>query len=372
MINRIFIILSLIHVSRLCAVRGSKALTHTLKRSSPEFQDVPLYAELDVSETDFLLSELLSRISTCGKRVIWNNRRDFIARKNETEGIIGPIILVATGGPSKEEQEYFKEAHPQQWIVLLHPSDEFVAQTDHSMYGDGVTQVFRNYYHGGMGDRSLAYLLESGTKHVPRILWMPLGLANLKALPATFKYEFAERPNLWAWAGDTAGKPERAEMMRALTEHASSAQVMERGVLQPFSGYAGRPGGSAAAVNVWEYSMLMQRTQFAPAPAGISAEQFRIWEALEAGCIPIVLESNMAPGRVLHPLKFLGFEVVPLATWGDLPGELLRLAQEIAQNPQVHARRQQHNNRLWARVKSAVASRIAQSVCKDGRPGATE
>lgn len=60
-------------------------------------------------------------------------------------------------------------------------------------------------------------------------------------------------------------------------------QVIERGVLRPFSGYAGRPGGSAAAMNVWEYSMLMRRTKFVPAPAGVSAEQFRIWEAFEAG-----------------------------------------------------------------------------------------
>lgn len=43
----------------------------------------------------------------------------------------------------------------------------------------------------------------------------------------------------------------------------------------------------------------------------------------------------MVPGEVLYPLKFLGFEVVPLAMWGDLPGKLFRLAEEIAQNPQV-------------------------------------
>ena len=43
----------------------------------------------------------------------------------------------------------------------------------------------------------------------------------------------------------------------------------------------------------------------------------------------------MAPGQVLYPLKFLGFEVVLLATWGDLPGELLRLAEEVPQSPQV-------------------------------------
>ena len=38
----------------------------------------------------------------------------------------------------------------------------------------------------------------------------------------------------------------------------------------------------------------------------------------------------MAPGKVSYPLKLLGFEVVPLATWVDLQEELLRLAKDIA------------------------------------------
>ena len=62
-----------------------------------------------------------------------------------------------------------------------------------------------------------------------------------------------------------------------------SAQVMKQGKLRAFTGYAGRPGGTAAVSNPWEYSMTMQSAQFAPVPAGISAEQFRIWEAFEAG-----------------------------------------------------------------------------------------
>lgn len=223
--KRFLFILSFIYILRFSSVCGSKFLTHILKHSSPELQHVPLYAELDVSETDYTISELLSRVRTCGKHLLWSDRKDFIARRNETERITGPIILVATGGPSTEEQNYFKQMHTQQWVVLLHPSDESLYQTDPSIYGSGVIQVFRNYYHGGMQDKSLDYLLESGTKHVPRVLWMPLGLANLKALPATFKYEFAERPHLWAWAGDTGGKAERAEMMRALNGHASAAQV---------------------------------------------------------------------------------------------------------------------------------------------------
>ncbi|KAK9917145.1 hypothetical protein WJX75_001279 [Coccomyxa subellipsoidea] len=116
----------------------------------------------------------------------------------------------------------------------------------------------------------------------------------------------------------------------------------------------------------------MQSAQFAPVPAGISAEQFRIWEAFEAGCTPILLEQHTAPGSVLYPLRFLGFEVVQLETWQQLPEKLLQLGEQMARNPQVHARRQQHNNRLWARVKGAVATRIAQSVCESGWQYTTE
>ncbi len=192
---------------------------------SPDLHYVPLYAELDISETHYLFTELLKRIHVCGKRLVWFERKEFIAKRNETELILGLVILVATGGPCHEEQEYFRNTPPWQQIVLLHPSDEILSQTTPSLYGDGVVQVFRHYYHAGMGDQSLQYLLHTTTAPVPRVLWMPLGLANLRSLPPAFKFEFLERPYLWAWAGDTGGKPERAEMLGALANKTSSNQV---------------------------------------------------------------------------------------------------------------------------------------------------
>jgi len=257
---------------------------HIAKKDNSFGRVTPLYAELDVTETSFLLSKVFSRISACGHRLVWIDRKDFSAKKEETKAQKGPIILVATGGPSEEEKEYFRNTPRGQRIILLHPSDEFLTQTDVSMYGSGVSQVFRNYYHAEMGDESLQYLLESSKGPVPKVLWLPLGLANLKPLPAAFRFEFVARPYLWAWAGDTLGKPERTDMLQALEQHASSAQIMQGGVLQSFSGYAGKPsGGSQGTANTWEYSMMMRRTQFVPVPAGMSPEQFRIWEAFEAG-----------------------------------------------------------------------------------------
>lgn len=257
---------------------------HFAKDDNNSKRIVPLYAELDVTETSFLFTEIFSQITACGHRLVWIDRKDFSAKKEETKAHKGPIILVTTGGPSEEEKEYFRNTSQGQRIILLHPSDEFLTQTDVSMYGSGVSQVFRNYYHAGMGDETLQYLLKSSKGPVPKVLWLPLGLANLKPLPAAFRFEFGARTYLWAWAGDILGKPERIEMLQALEQHASSAQIMQRGVLQSFSGYAGKPsGGSQGTANTWEYSMTMRRTQFVPVPAGMSPEQFRIWEAFEAG-----------------------------------------------------------------------------------------
>ena len=85
---------------------------------------MPLYAELDTSETSFLECELLSRMSTCGRHLTWRNRKDFIVRKNKTKRLPVPISLVVTGGPIDGEQKSFKEAHSQdeQWIALHAPA----------------------------------------------------------------------------------------------------------------------------------------------------------------------------------------------------------------------------------------------------------
>ena len=47
----------------------------------------------------------------------------------------GPLVLVATMGPSEEEQAYFKSVPDTQKIVLLHLSDEHLSWTDPTIYG---------------------------------------------------------------------------------------------------------------------------------------------------------------------------------------------------------------------------------------------
>jgi hypothetical protein len=273
----------------LCVCTVVQQHQHVKRHERP----APLYAELDVSETSFIFTELLSRVDACGVQLLWRDRQLFGSEINKTEMITGPMLLVATGGPTANERQYFQRVPRQQNIVLLHLSDEDVTQTDASVYGTGLRQVFRHYYYAGLGDAALQYLRQTATGTMPMVQWMPLGLANLKPLPAAFKPDFINRQHLWAWSGSTGNKPERTQMLDALRSHSQAAHIMASGFLKHFVGYAGKPGSSPETANPWEYSMLMHQTQFVPIPAGISAEQFRIWEAFETGAMPCLCSSVM-------------------------------------------------------------------------------
>ena len=248
-----------------------------------------LFAETDVSESSFLFKDLLSQVGNCGCRMEWRKREDYSKKYFETRQLQGPIILAATGGPTLEEQESFQKIPEGQTVILLHPSDETISQTDPRLYGN-VKLIYRNYFHSQMHASTMDYLLPERTSfgtNSSGILWMPLGLANLRALPEALKVDFLDRPFLWSWAGSTGSKPERSLMLEALKAHKAAQHILQWGSLHPFGSYAGRPVRSQDSMDNWEYSMLMQKTQFIPLPAGISPEQFRIWEAFEAGEVPM-------------------------------------------------------------------------------------
>jgi hypothetical protein len=89
---------------------------------------------------------------------------------------------------------------------------------------------------------------------------------------------------------------------------------------------------------VERYRQIMDDSIFVPCPAGNAVvESFRVWEALEAGCIPIVERRGnfdyFATAFGPHPLPIVG-------TWQEAP-ELLRRLQA---------------DKSWLRVGSACAA----------------
>ena len=156
-----------------------------------------------------------------------------------------------------------------------------------------VAEVMRSppvqYYHKGLGDKAITYLGDATIKHPPAVAWMPLGLARLRALPAAFSLGLPERTHLWSWVGSTGGKPERAQMLQSVEGHSRAADIQAMGFVRIFEKFAGGfnagvvSTGGPDSMDAMEYTMLMHQTQFVPIPAGNSPEQFRLWEALEAG-----------------------------------------------------------------------------------------
>ena len=282
------------------------------------------------------------------------------------------LILAAVDGPNAEEQLYLKSVPETQQIVLLHLSDEFLRTTDPSTYGPSVHHAFRQvkpalqhlnlvkascttsiriryrmmllfnvaevmrsppvqYYHKGLGDKAITYLGDATIKHPPAVAWMPLGLARLRPLPTAFSLGLPDRTHLWSWMGSTEGKPERAEMLEALDAHSRAADIQAMGFLRHFRVICRRVGrrgcstGGPDAMGAMEYTLLMHQTQFVPIPAGNSPEQFRLWEAFEAGegcgqhlpcmscCTAVVMAAH-------HWLQLQSLEpTLPWAACGSLP-----------------------------------------------------
>ena len=109
-----------------------------------------------------------------------------------------------------------------------------------------------------------------------KVLTIPLGYKagfardNVAAKPA------AARQHLWSFAGD-AKKLTRSAMLEAMTP-------LGNGVHHLTAGF-----GSADALPTAAYRDLLDETVVVPCPGGWSnLDTFRCYEALEAGCIPIV------------------------------------------------------------------------------------
>ncbi len=87
--------------------------------------------------------------------------------------------------------------------------------------------------------------------------------------------------------GSVQRKPDREAFLAALRGHAQWPALNASGHLETFDFFGANAAGLAATGAM--YSGLLHDSAFVPCPRGRSAEQFRIWEALEAGATPVVV-----------------------------------------------------------------------------------
>ena len=168
---------------------------------------------------------------------------------------------------------------------------------------------------------------------VIRHYWSPF-LANdrrVMTLPLGWRWGFepvdggrpaADRSHLWSFMGDP-NKGTRPAMLAALAPYGPAFRHLTAGF------------NTSANLPVETYQSVLEDSIVAPCPAGFfNIESYRIWEALEAGAVPIVeardgfdyFRAAFGP----HPLPVVHnwTAAAPLlAHWSDKPAEIEALRQ---------------------------------------------
>jgi hypothetical protein len=180
---------------------------------------------------------------------------------------------------------------------------------------------------------------------VNRLLVVPIGYES----DMPFRQDFvpaSRRSLLWSFAGVL--KSSRYEMVRALED------------MRPNCIHAAETKDQRLPKS--RYVELLQSSVFAPCPMGnVIMESFRLYESLEAGCIPI-LEKRFFIKYYEHlldspPLLFVW-------TWKEAKQKMAELTADPAALDHV----QRETQEWWQQYKSALRERVQQFVAAGFAP----
>jgi Exostosin family len=218
--------------------------------------------------------------------------------------------LVVSFGPSLAG--YLKEARVNGFknIGLLHMADE-LGDHDRSFYG-AVDYVLRHYW--------FKHALVPPNGHSLGIYWIPNGYrTGVGPISAQTMLSAGDRKIMGFFSGVLEGRTllkERRQMVQAVKE----AKL-------PF--LVAGTSGFGMGLGPVAYAAFLCMSRFALVPAGNSPETIRLYDALEAGAIPVMLRSGFvsAPEALDNPPFLL------LDSWSELAAAYAPYADADA--PQV-------------------------------------
>lgn len=169
-----------------------------------------------------------------------------------------PIVVIEGDNYSSAQvRRYLRRVSaPERSVGLVHIGDEF-SHAPLDIY-DEAAFVYRNYWRPGME----AY---------PHCRYLPLGVNC--PLDTFSPRPFAERTHRWSFAGQMKGP--REAMVERLSKRSDGVLILNEHFNSGLSKEA--------------YARLLSDTQVVFCPRGFrAAESYRVYEALEAGAIPLV------------------------------------------------------------------------------------
>ncbi len=119
--------------------------------------------------------------------------------------------------------------------------------------------------------------------------------------------------------------------------------------------------GFSAGYNAGLYATVMENSIFAPCPAGNSPETIRLYDALECGCIPVMMQHDFIfANDALAEFGKPPFTV--LSSWNEFPSFLQEMKQQLQLNPQKIQEQQNSCITWWAHYKNKIHQKIASRL----------
>lgn len=216
--------------------------------------------------------------------------------------------------------------------VLVSLSDENLIDPCEWLHDPHCIKSFRNYIHPAL------------IKH-PKVT--TFGLGYKRELQNYIKSIKVERDTIWCFAGTPHG--ERASMLSLFKDLAPNKTHC-------CSGFGAKDG-----LETQEYARILKQSKYALCPPGQdSMDSFRLYEALEAGCIPVTLKySNQFKiyPSYWHGIFYGEYELpfIMEESWEDCVNKVKTISESEFLNKQKEC------NTLWNKWKNVWKHEISKS-----------
>ena len=288
-----------------------------------------------VVEASFIKDVLLGALDRPVRQIVFGGDNERIFADDM-------LIVVRHANPATADNiGYVAEARRRgcRNLGILHMGDE-KGDIDLGFYTD-ADYVLRNYYF------PQALTAPPGAR--PRsIQWIPNGYANAVGPQPTDRHlPMRHRSIVGFFAGQTAADPttKRGEMICVAQENRLPCVVVGT-------------QGFAQGLSPVEYAGHLANARFALVPAGNSEETIRLYDALEAGAIPVALKAPfLAAANAIENPPF-----VLLDAWADLAPFMADYQKRAAADPDFMEDRRLATARWWTAFKRQTAERVAALI----------